>query len=351
MAKTVRRIPAQKLQPGMVLANAILSDSHALLVTEKTCLTQILINRIVLSGVQHADILIEAEPAAVPSVSRSEERRLVEQQIKMTRAVRDSFERMRLTRALPHEEFVSISNEIAATMLDTPGVLHSLQVVRSVDNYTYTHSVNVGVLAGLIGKWTGYADTPSLVLAGLLHDVGKTQIPLEILNKPSSLTQSEYAVMRKHSALGYEITLENHEISDEVKSGILYHHERMDGTGYPHGLKGEQLPYVPKVLAVADIFDAMTSKRVYRNSLTPFEVLEEIFSEMFVKLDPSICYIFRQRIKDLLVGSTVLLNDGRMARIIFVAGEDHFRPVLQDEQGQSFSPGGTNLQIVRFVTA
>ena len=93
----------------------------------------------------------------------------------------------------------------------------------------------------------------------------------------------------------------------------------------------------------------MTSDRVYRNALTPFDVLEEIFKEMFTKLDPGICFVFRQRIKELLVGSSVILSNGANARVVFIDGEDHFKPVLQDDFGRCFSPEMSQLRITEFT--
>ena len=349
MAASIQRIDTRNLRPGMKLANALMSETQSLLVSEKTILTQLIIDHIRHSGMRYVDILVDADSATL-TARQPEPPKLVEKQLKMVRSVKATFDRMRLTRALPHEEFLMIANEISTTMIDTPGVVTALQMVKSVDNYTYTHSVNVGVLCGLIGKWTGHQNLQGLILAGLLHDVGKTQIPLEILNKPSALTSPEIKVMRRHSELGYELAMGSGSINEEAMSGILFHHERLDGSGYPSGLRGIQIPQVSRVLAVADIFDSMTSNRVYRNAMTPFAVLEEIYDEMFSALDPAVCFVFRQRIKELLVGSKVLLSDGRSARIIFIDGNDHFNPVLQDEKGQSFRLVDGNCDITRFVS-
>lgn len=347
MATSVRRISANSLKPGMVLANAVISDSGSLLVSERTRLTQPVIDHILMSGILVADIYIVIESEIENSFAK-EQKKLLAKHAKMTHAVKDTFERMRLTHSLPVEEFIDIANDISTTMIDTPGLLHTLQMVKVVDDYTYTHSVNVGVLAGLIGKWTGHRHVPMLITAGLLHDVGKTRIPLEILNKPASLSLNEMQMMRSHSTLGYELAMGSTQVAQEALDGILHHHERLDGTGYPSGLKGLQVSHVAKILAVADVFDAMTSDRVYRGALTPFEVLDEIFDEMFTKLDPGICFVFRQRIKELLVGSKVVLNNGMKARVIFVEGDAHFKVVLQDDAGQYFSPEYGDLRISEF---
>ena len=348
MNTSIRRISVRNLKPGMVVANAILSDRNALLVAEKTQLTQPIIDRINESGVAFADILIVFE-SEYASEFAAEQQTLVKQHAQMTKKIKDSFERIRLTNSLPSDEFVDIAKDISRTMVNTPSILTTLQTVKVMDDYTYTHSVNVGVLAGLIGKWVNYPDVPLLILAGMLHDVGKTKIPLEILNKPTRLSTDELQMMQKHAELGYYLTENDEAYSQAIRQGILYHHERLDGTGYPIGLSGNDIPYFARILAVADMFDAMTSDRVYRNALTPFDVLEEIFKEMFTKLDPGICFVFRQRIKELLVGSSVILSNGANARVVFIDGEDHFKPVLQDDFGRCFSPEMSQLRITEFT--
>ena len=348
MNTSIRRISVRHLKPGMVNANAVLTDRNALLVAERTRLTQPVIDRIVDSGVPYVDILIVLETDYAATIAE-EQQKLIKQHAQMTKKIKDSFDRIRLTNSLPPDEFVDIATDISRTMVNTPSILTTLQNVKVMDDYTYTHSVNVGVLSGLIGKWLNYPDVPLLILAGMLHDVGKTKIPLEILNKPSQLTDEEQATMHKHAELGYYLTENNAAYLPEVRQGILYHHERLDGTGYPSGLSDKEIPYFARIIAVADMFDAMTSERVYRSALTPFDVLEQIFGEMFTKLDPEICFVFRQRIKELLVGSSVVLSNGSNARVVFIDGDDHFKPVLQDDFGRCFTPESTHLRISEFT--
>lgn len=347
MNTSLRRISVRNLKPGMVNANAVISERNFVLVSERTTLTQQLIERIVVSGVAFVDILIVLESDFATEMAEDQQK-LIQQHAKMTKKIKESFDRIRLTNSLSPDEFVDIAAEISRTIIDKPSVLTTLQAIKVVDDYTYTHSVNVGVLSGLIGKWLHYPDIQLLIFAGMLHDVGKTKIPLEILNKPSRLTVEELQTMKTHSEIGYYLTENIASYSPEVRQGILYHHERLDGTGYPTGISGPQIPYFARIIAVADMFDAMTSDRIYRNALTPFDVLEEIFNEMFTKLDPEICFVFRHRIKELLVGSSVVLNNGSNARVVFIDGEDHFKPVLQDDLGHCFMPETSQLRISEF---
>ena len=144
--------------------------------------------------------------------------------------------------------------------------------MRDVDDLTYVHSMNVALIASVIGKWMGYNQEKIkvLTLAGLMHDIGKLLIPEKILNKPGNLTDNEYEIMKKHVNLGYE-QVKNKFMPMSVKEAILLHHEKCDGTGYPFGLKSDKIPETAKIIAIADVYDAMTSSRIYRAPICPFE--------------------------------------------------------------------------------
>lgn len=148
--------------------------------------------------------------------------------------------------------------------------------LRSFDGYTYAHSVNVAVIACIIGFGMNLNgdDLEQLVMAGLLHDLGKLVIPREILNKPSRLTPEEYEVMKSHASLSYEIIKERWDISAQVKASVLYHHENEDGSGYPAGKEGDELSIFTKILHVADVYDALVSKRPYKEPYSPYEACE-----------------------------------------------------------------------------
>lgn len=134
------------------------------------------------------------------------------------------------------------------------------------DSYTYTHSINVALLSRLIGKWMKYGKNmqDSLMFAGLLHDIGKMKIDKNVLNKPDKLTDQEFEKIKQHSVYSYELLQLNKDIPLDVKVGILMHHERMDGSGYPYGVCNENINDIAKVLAIADSYDAMISERPYQ---------------------------------------------------------------------------------------
>lgn len=202
-------------------------------------------------------------------------------------------------------------------------------------DYSFRHSVNVAVLSGIIAKWMGLKEKAIMesILAGLLHDVGKARMPRELIMQAGKLTDDEMAVLRTHPTESYNMILDEG-YSSEVLLAVRQHHERLDGSGYPDGLRAKDISLAARIVAVADVYDAMTSNKVYRKAETPFSVIEELFTEMFNKLDPHICSVFLQNLKTRLVGQRVSLPDGSEARVVHISGEGFGNPVLEDTQGK-----------------
>ncbi|MDR3588438.1 MAG: HD-GYP domain-containing protein [Negativicutes bacterium] len=313
--------------PGMVLARPILSETGKVILNENAVLSDVAIQRLRDWGFQLIHI---KEPKIEPTdnvLSLVAERRLfAERHSETVRVLKDAFDRIRFFKELPLTRMTELADQSIENMVNTPGVINYLKDIRNTDDYTFQHSVNVGIIAGVLGKWLGVKGWAlrEIVLAGLLHDIGKTQIPLEILNKAGRFTPAEREVMQEHATFGYELVKQTNQLSREVLLGIWQHHERMDGLGYPFGLANNEISTCAKILAVADTYDAMTSNRVYQNAVTPFKVVEEVFSELFNKLDPAICLTFLENLKDSLIGYVVRLSDGQEARVIYL---DKVRPV------------------------
>jgi putative nucleotidyltransferase with HDIG domain len=158
-----------------------------------------------------------------------------------------------------------------------------LNAVELNDAYTSHHSFKVGRLAKYIGKELNYEDIDSLYTAGRLHDIGKISTPKEILNKPGRLTKEEYEIIKEHPVAGYKL-MDNIEYFNKIKMGVLYHHERFDGKGYPEGLKGDEIPMIAQIISVADVFDALSSDRPYRKGYSvehSINIIKENSGEMF----------------------------------------------------------------------
>lgn len=213
------------------------------------------------------------------------------------------------------------------------GMLHSM---KQIDDSTFAHSVNVAMIARLIGLWSGFDNETLdlLTLAGLLHDIGKCQIPDDILMKPRKLTPQEFGFVKMHTQFGFDI-LRNQNIDSRVKNAALYHHERCDGSGYPAGLVLTQLGDFECIISIADIYDAMTADRCYRSGLCPFEVISFFEEDGLQKYHPKYIKPFLRKIADTYVNSDVLLSNGETARIIYV-NDRLTRPLIQLHKDNSF---------------
>lgn len=249
--------------------------------------------------------------------------------------LRNVFQKTRYSGHVPMPEVEGLVTGVEE-LIYTVGVLNKIKkIVINKEDYTFRHSINVAIVAGLMGKWLGLAEgiIQQLVLAGILHDIGKTQVPLSILNKPGELSLTEMNDMKKHSVLGYQLLQEYKEVPQMVKLWILQHHERLDGSGYPDARAGGQISYHAQMIAVADIYDAMTSNRVYRNATTPFRVIEELCAEMFGKLDPYVCTTFLNKLYESLIGNSVRLNNGTEGTIIHIDCIRGTKPLIKTSQG------------------
>jgi putative nucleotidyltransferase with HDIG domain len=250
--------------------------------------------------------------------------------------LRDAFTKIRFFNEVSLAAMRELINDSIEPLINSNGVINHMQMVRRQDDYTFHHSVNVAVICGMLGKWLGYSgdDLKDLMLAGLLHDVGKTQIPIEILNKPGKLTPEEMEIMRLHTIRGYHLVRGMSNVSRGVIYGVLQHHERFDGSGYPFAVPGDKIHKHAKIIAIADIYDAMTSDRVYHRKASPFAVVEMIVEEMFDKLDPAIGAVFLNNVRDYFVGNIVELSDGRQAEVIYLGQFMASRPIVmtQDQE-------------------
>lgn len=203
------------------------------------------------------------------------------------------FDNVRRDKKVHTPEVTQLLSPIMSEITRTSNVVSILLQLRSDDEYTFQHTLNIGIISALIAKWLGYTQEDQLKIAitGTLHDIGKSQIPLSILNKPGPLTKDEFEIMKTHSTLSYEIVSQNSDYDENIRLGVLQHHERENGSGYPHGVLGDNICPYAKIVSVADIYHAMTTKRVYKDKENPLYVLDEIRREID-SLEPEIVLTF-----------------------------------------------------------
>lgn len=214
-------------------------------------------------------------------------------------------------------------------------IFELLHQIKEKDEYTYWHTISVGVISSIIGRWLklSKADQRNLMLSAVLHDIGKTKIPVDILNKPGKLTEAEYKIMKKHTIFGYELLTSVEELPDCVAQVAIQHHEREDGKGYPFGLNGTEVHLFSKITAIADVFHAMTSERVYREATPFYLIVKQMQEDAFGKLDPGILFVFLENMLDSLVGKKVELTNGEMGRIILINRYNPIKSLVKSEKG------------------
>ncbi|MBF0476292.1 MAG: HD-GYP domain-containing protein [Deltaproteobacteria bacterium] len=211
--------------------------------------------------------------------------------------------------------------------------------LKTFDEYTYTHSVNVCVLSLTLGRHLDFS--PSLLktlgIGAIFHDLGKTAVPQEILNKPGPLTEKEFEEIKKHSLLGAKILRNTVHISREIIECALYHHEKYNGLGYPKGLKADQIPFLAQVISLADVYDALTSRRVYRGKVAPHETLKIMYGNRGDHFNPALVAKMIKCLGVYPIGSLVTLETGEIGLVADINPDDLIHPqvlLLFDRQAR-----------------
>ncbi len=244
---------------------------------------------------------------------------------------KELFDSMKTSQKVPllqiRKEIMPFVQEMSASA----DVFQLFQAVKATDEYTYQHNIGVGILSTLIGRWLNLSepDIGTLSLAATLHDIGKVKVPIEILNKPGKLTDTEFSLIKKHAIFGYEILKDTIGLNSRIPLVALQHHERSDGRGYPLGLKEDKVDYFSKIVAVADIFHAMSSKRPYHDPIPFNEIIGQMRKGTFGELDPVIVSVFLDNIVKRMIGQNVVLTDGRVGEVISLNPHDIETPLIK----------------------
>lgn len=290
-----------------------------------------------------------AKPSKPATVSYHEEIARAERICAKSGAVmRQMFNEARMGQALNTEIAKTVSEEITNSVMRNQGALISVVRLKTKDDYTYMHSVAVCALMVALGQQLGLPEDQVRLagLAGLMHDIGKIGVPLDVLNKPGALTQDEFKVVRNHPTEGYHILKTLEDLHPSVLDVCLHHHERIDGKGYPEGLKGDEISLLSKMGAVCDVYDAITSNRPYKKGWEPGDSIKRMAEWAGAHLDAAVFQAFVKSIGIYPVGSLVKLSSDRMAIVIeqnqksllaplvkifySIKGQHHIAPELKD---------------------
>lgn len=341
----MKRVLTKKLLPGMILANDVLTpDSNTKLINKGTVINEKDIARLAFHSI--LDVLIEdapqqeEAPKAVSDTGLTYSERL--RNSETFQEFKHDFEEcsskfehtigdiLRGNKDLDLDEMMSPIYSLLGKGRTTGGIFDMLHNLRLYDDATYTHCINVALITNILAQWLKWSpeEIEIATQAGLFHDIGKLLIPGSIITKPGALTDDEFGVVKTHPQKGYD-AMKNMNISAHVKNAALMHHERCDGTGYPLRLRGPQIDKFAKAVAIADVYDAMTSARYYRGPICPFIAISMFEDEGFQKYDPEMIMAFLNNIVNTYLLNTVRLNTGEVGEIIFVNSASLSKPTIK----------------------
>lgn len=251
---------------------------------------------------------------------------------------------------IDHREIAQGLGQLASicpTSIEFFDMLHNM---RQNNDSVYAHCLNAALIARQMGVWLHMSqdDLTILTVAGLLHDIGKLKIAPELLNKKGRLTDDEFAELRKHPIYSHEI-LKTQILDVRIKKAAVQHHERCDGSGYPYGLTGDEIDDFSVIIAIADVYDAMTAARVYRSPLCPFQVIAEFEKDGYQKYRPKYILTFLEHIAKTYQNNRVLLSNGTSANIVLLNNKHLSQPVVQLNDGSCIDLSTSQLYIKALI--
>ena len=337
------KINIRRAKVGMRLSQAVYDESETLLISEKTQLTAKMITQLKFCGVEeiwvkgkNPDNQSELNEVVLPPyIERIKDTVAFKHFSKAHHEVVESMKED-INKVLLNNEAINIErlteevNHILDQVNNGIQVFDMLQCIRAYDDSTYVHSVNVALICNIMGKWLHFSkqDVEVLTVCGILHDIGKLMMPSNIIKKAGKLTQSEYVTIQTHPYIGYGL-LKDKQIDERIKKAVLQHHEKCDGTGYPNNLKRDDIIGFAKIVTIADVYDAMTADRVYREGVCPFKVIENFEQEGFQKYDTDYLLTFLKHIAESYINKPVQLSDNRKGQIIMLNQNKLSRPVVK----------------------
>ncbi len=335
--KMILHIPITQVLPGMITARDIYSRNDQLILVKGTKLLPNMIAKIMFYAIESiyvykAEEDVNSESSYYDRVKRSEDfKNFKKTYDDVIVEIKDSVNQLlRYSNQVPEQQLLHKVEKIIKTSKNRFHLFEMIYCIHEFDDLTFIHSINVALICHVFGEWLQMPpqEVKILTICGLLHDIGKLVIPKEILNKPGPLSKEEYEIVKDHPEQGYLLLL-NHKMDERIRLAALQHHERYDGKGYPLCKYGNEINPFSMIVAIADVYDAMTSKRVYRGAICPFDVLKLFEEEGKQQYDVKYLIPLIQKIAEIYINHTVKLNNNQKGEIILLNKNCLSRPVIK----------------------
>lgn len=343
----MKKISVKYLQPGMVTAESVLDINKQLIMEKGTTLKENHIRRIqsyniIALCVEDSPLTADLEDLDAPQpvdedltygqrVRASEEYKVFRENYdlkldSLKNALNNVVEK---NVNLDVKELLQSSLDMMSGVNGTMSILDMLHNMREYDDSTYAHCMNVALISNVLATWLRLPpeEVEMATACGLFHDIGKILVDQSLIQKPGKLSDVEYTEVKTHTIRGYKI-LQEKKVDPHIMNAALMHHERNDGTGYPLKIHGDQIDKYAKIIAIADVYDAMTATRVYRGALCPFRVIEMFEKEGFQRYEVEYLLVFLENVVNTYIQNQCLLSDGQVGTIVFVNRDKLSRPIV-----------------------
>ena len=333
-----------ELKEGMVTLTDTYSTKGKLILPKNTIITKSIISKLVSNDVLFVEI--EDDAVEIKSDDISLQNFAIDEETVKSKPEYKKFKRryeknvQDISEHLNDIVYKNASIEIDTMLNSTLNIIKStdsplsiftmLSTMKDYDDSTFNHSLNVSLICNIFGKWLNLSneDIEIVTTCGLFHDIGKLLIPEDIIKKPGKLTDEEYKIIKTHSKLGYDL-LKKKNADIHVQYAALMHHEKCDGTGYPLGLTDNQIDWTAQIVTIADIYEAMTAKRVYRGALSPFTVINNFEENGLRKYNPKFLLTFLENVVNSYMNCKVKLSNGEEGDIVYINKVSLSKPLVK----------------------
>lgn len=336
MEERTKTISFNKIEQGMRISKN-LEQNGRILLKQDVLITNQIISKLkkmyFIENIEVYDNEIVKKQVTIEEKKQAELSRIEDDFKEISSKLQNTFKQIASENETCMNEIREFSQKIQSELKPSSIVIKNIVLYGSGEDSIYRHGVNVAALSALLGKWIGLEESKInlLVYSAILHDVGKTKIENGVLKKDTALTKSEFNVIKTHTSAGYNLIKGITFLDKSVSYGVLMHHERLDGSGYPLGLKGDGIHPFAKIIAIADVFDAINSDRGYKDKKLPFEALQIVKTEGLEKLDYEYVKIFLEHVVGYYTGEEVLLNTGEKCKIIQMNVNNLEKPLVMKD--------------------